>query len=88
MIILNAMIAGGIAVSSFIISLFFLRFWHSTKDRFFLFFSLSFFLEGINRILLGLAITANENVPEFYILRVIAYLLILYAIFDKNRQRK
>jgi hypothetical protein len=52
--IMNAMLAGAIAMASIVISLFFFRFWRSTRDRLFLFFAISFLLEALNRILLGL----------------------------------
>jgi hypothetical protein len=84
---INAMLAGAIAMASIIISLFFLRFWSSTRDRFFLYFSLSFLLEAINRIFLGITALANEDTPTYYIIRLIAYLLIIIAIVDKNRQQ-
>lgn len=87
MILINAMLAGAIAMASMVISLFFLRFWRSTNDRFFLYFALSFLLESINRILLGLTTFINEDAPIYYIIRLTAYLLILFAIFDKNRKR-
>ncbi|MEN3292147.1 MAG: hypothetical protein V7642_1400 [Burkholderiales bacterium] len=83
---MNGILVGAIAMGSFVAGLFFLRFWKSTGDRFFLFFAVSFFIEGLNRLLLGQSM--QEEGPQqsiFYILRVIAYGLILYAIWEKNR---
>jgi len=68
--------------------LFFLRFWRSTGDRFFLFFALSFFIEGINRAVLSPTAQNNDGAPAYYVIRLIAYGLILYAILDKNRPEK
>ena len=84
---LNPLLSGAIAMSSAVIALFFLRFWKSTRDRFFLFFAVSFFLETLNRILLGLSTLPTEDTPLYYIIRVAAYLLILHGIFDKNRAK-
>lgn len=84
---MNQMLSGAIAVSSLLAGLFFLRFWRSSGDRFFLYFALSFALEGLNRIALGLLVDANESNPLFYSVRVVAYGLIVAAIWQKNRRR-
>lgn len=84
---LNAMLAGAIAMASATISLFFVRFWRSTGDRFFLFFALSFLLEAVNRSLLVLTDLHGEDAPVYYLIRFAAYALILFAIIDKNRGR-
>ncbi len=84
---MNAILIGAIAMASLVIGLFFLRFWRSTKDRFFLYFALSFFLQGFNRILAGLTSTQTEDAPIFYAIRLIAYSLILFAVLGKNRRR-
>ena len=87
MITVNAVLTGAIAMASLIASLFFLRFWRSTKDRFFLYFALSFLLEAVGRTLLGLASSQSEDAPQYYLLRLVAYALILFAVFDKNRRK-
>lgn len=84
---MNQMLSGAIAVASLLAGLFFLRFWRSSGDRFFLYFALSFGLEGLNRIALGLLVDANESNPLFYSVRVVAYGLIVLAIWQKNRRR-
>ena len=76
---------GGIAAGSFFAGLFFFRFWHQTRDRFFLFFAGSFWLESANRVALALVAHANEQEPLFYLIRLLAYGLILAAIWQKNR---
>jgi len=81
------MLIGAIATCSLAISLFFLKFWRSTKDRFFLYFSLAFLVEAIHRVIFGLTCLINEDVPLFYLARLFAYGLILYAIIDKNKRR-
>lgn len=79
---------GAIVMASFIISLFFLRFWKSTKDKFFLYFSLSFALEGFGRILLGLTEYPADREPYIYLFRLVAFSIILYAIIEKNLRSK
>ncbi|MEO8343842.1 MAG: DUF5985 family protein [Gallionella sp.] len=86
---INTILLGAIAMASATIGLFFLRFWKSTKDRFFLFFGASFLIEGCNRIFMGLRFHAgiNETSPIYYWIRLVTYALILLAIFDKNLKR-
>jgi hypothetical protein len=83
---MNQLLAGAIAMGSFVIALFFLRFWRTTRDRFFLYFALSFLIEGVHRIY-----ASNENMgedsPTHYLVRLAAYLLILWAIYEKNFPR-
>lgn len=83
---MNHMLLGGIAIGSFIAGLFFLRYWLSTRDRFFLFFMLAFWIEAINRVDMALTDTWNEDAsPVHYLVRLATYGLILLAIWDKNR---
>lgn len=84
---MHEMLIGAIAVASFVAGLFFFRFWRSTRDRFFLFFALSFWIECGNRIALGL-LSGSELEPLFYLLRVVAYGLIVLAIVEKNRKAR
>lgn len=76
---------GALAMGSFIISLIFIRFWKTTRDRFFLFFAAAFFIESIRRVLLGVIPHSSEQEPLFYLIQLIAFLAIVYAIIDKNR---
>ena len=84
---MQQMLMGAIAAGWLIAGLFFFRFWRQTHDRFFLWFALSFWLEAGNRVALGLYFEAQEDNPLIYGLRVVAYGLILLAIWQKNRPR-
>lgn len=77
---------GGIVVATLASGLFFFRFWRHTHDRFFLYFAGSFWLEGVNRIALAVLPHASEQEPLFYLVRLIAYGLIILAIWQKNRR--
>lgn len=83
----DAIFAGAIAMASLTIALFFLRFWKTTHDRFFLFFALSFVLEAVSR-LLYLTHPQQADDPVIYGIRLVAYVLILIAVVDKNRQTR
>ena len=82
------MLLGAISMSCLVAGVFFLRFWKDTHDRFFLFFALSFFIEGINRFALGLTSNPNEALPFFYFIRFLSFCLILVAIIHKNLEKK
>ncbi|HEV2610439.1 MAG TPA: DUF5985 family protein [Noviherbaspirillum sp.] len=82
---MNDILLGAIAMASMVAALFFLRFWRSTHDRFFLFFALSFLIEALNRVFLVPNSMSSEDVPEYYLVRLLSYALILFAIWDKNR---
>lgn len=85
---MNQMISGAIAACSLLAGLFFFRFWVTTRDRFFLFFALSFWIEAINRVVLALLVSTSEMEPVIYGVRVVAYGLILVAILQKNRPKR
>lgn len=84
---MNELLMGAIAAFSFVAGLFFFRFWRSTKDKFFLYFALSFWIEAVNRIAIAVSF-GSELEPVFYLVRVVAYGLIVLAIVQKNRRTR
>ena len=82
---INPMLVGAFIMASSVVSLFFFRFWKTTHDRFFLFFALSFAIEGVNRIIMEFSHTPDHK-PLVYLMRLLAYLLIIWAILDKNKR--
>ncbi|WP_375772879.1 DUF5985 family protein [Archangium gephyra] len=66
--------------------LFFLRFWRKTRDRFFAFFAASFWLMALQRVMM-LGLLHNEYLVGAYLIRLLAFVLIIMAIVDKNRVR-
>ena len=77
------LLLGAIAMASFVAGLYFFRFWKNARDRFFLFFAIAFWIDAIDRMILGL-VELPENIPSLYLLRLAAFGLILFAIVDKN----
>jgi hypothetical protein len=82
---MNQFLLGAIALACFAIGLFFLRFWNSGRDRFFLFLALSFWIEAANRAAMAFTQSWNEAAPVHYLVRIVSYGLIVFAIWDKNR---
>lgn len=69
------------------IALFFVRFWRSSGDRFFGLFALAFATFAVNRFVLLLLDEADEARTAVYFVRLLAFLIIIAAIVEKNRQR-
>ncbi len=84
---MNDLLTGAISMGSLVIALFFLRFWRDSNDRFFLWFSLSFLIEGLHRAYSALHDAGGEDSPLHYLIRLLAYGLILWAILEKNLPR-
>jgi hypothetical protein len=82
--ILNIFMLGAIVMACAAVGLFFLRFWRKTGDRLFAIFAIAFWLLGLNW--LALAFTpADEARTWLYLVRLLAFIVILYGIIDKNR---
>ena len=81
-----ALVNGAVILASLLVGLFFLRYWKSTRDRLFLIFAVAFAVLAANRT--ALAFLADDETRTYiYWLRLLAFLLILVAIIDKNRSR-
>jgi hypothetical protein len=83
----NAFIGGGTFVASLAIALFFLRFWTQSGDRLFAIFALAFAVFAANRLILVSIGDDNENTTWVYLVRLLAFVLILLAIADRNRRK-
>jgi ABC-type xylose transport system permease subunit len=77
-------LAGAVTSTYVIAGVFFLRFWRRTHDRLFLSFAGAFWLLAINQIVVDRVDVADERSGLAYLLRVVGFLLILYAIVEKN----
>jgi uncharacterized membrane protein HdeD (DUF308 family) len=86
MMMFEGFLIGVIATASIAAGLFFLRFWRDTHDSLFLAFALAFFIEGLNRATVLMTDHPNEGSPRVYIVRCIAFLIILAGILNKNRR--
>ena len=79
---------GAIFLSFLVAGLFFVKFWRRTHDRLFLLFALSFWIMAVNRLFLSISIQQGEHVTLNYVIRLLAFLMILFAIVDKNRSTR
>jgi hypothetical protein len=85
---MNQVMLGAVAMGFLTASLFFLRFWRETRDRLFALFALSFFVLAVNRAGIGLVAGSGGTGDYLYWVRLLAFVLILAAILDKNRSRE
>lgn len=85
---LTSMLIGAAATASFVVALFFLRFWRQTRDSLFLWFSIAFATEAATRSLEGLIPVSDEHQPLLYIPRLVTFAVIIIAIVQKNRPRQ
>jgi hypothetical protein len=78
-------VLGGSTLACFAIALFFLRFWRDTGDRLFAAFAGAFFVFGVNRLILTLTSEDADGRTYSYLLRFLAFMLVVWGIVDKNR---
>lgn len=80
---------GILAMASAAVALFFLRYWKDTRDRLFGFFAVAFALMAANWVN-HLGIDPQREVQGYrvYIVRFIAFSIILIGIVDKNRRSR
>lgn len=65
---------------------FFLRFWKQSRDRLFAAFALAFALQALNSLALAALEPLRESLHYLYLIRLLAFLVLLWGIIDKNRQ--
>ena len=80
---LNQFLSGAMMFGYSTAGLFFFRFYRQTADRLFLLFGIAFWIFGLNRV--AMLATSDEVQPIFYVVRMLAFSVILLAIIDKNR---
>ena len=82
---INQFISGAITMGYIVVSLFFLRFWRQSHDRLFSLFALAFGILAVQRAALAFTTQTNESTIVLYLIRLLAFVIILLAILDKNR---
>ena len=79
-------LSGMVVMGFSLAGLFFLRFWMKTHDELFLAFTLAFWLLGLGQALLSFSDVPVEERSWLYLIRLAAFMLILGAIWRKNRR--
>ncbi len=79
---------GVIAAGYLIAGVFFLRFWSKTRESLLLIFACAFCLLAISQTLLGLLDLDREEQSWIYLIRLLAFSLIIIGIASVNMRRK
>jgi hypothetical protein len=77
---------GGRAVFCVIIALCFLRLGRATHDRLYHAFAIAFVLLAASSTLIGLGVASADWSVYAFLPRLLAFLVIIWAIIDKNRR--
>ena len=85
---MNYFLLGAIAMAAAVCGLIFLRYHIRTRDRFFLWFALAFWIEALGRALFLVSPSVTDDSITGYALRLVTYGLILLAILHKNLPRR
>jgi len=88
--LINQALYGALFMAALAVGLFFHRFWRASRDRLFLLLALAFWMlaaERVGAMILPMSFgpTAEEGRPWIFLLRLVAFLLIILGILDKNR---
>ena len=80
-------LSGAIMLGSLIPAIFFFRFHVKTGDTFFTLFGWAFIIFGVERLLIVLEHSRlPTRHPLIYVVRLIGFTLILFAVIQKNRE--
>ena len=79
-------LSGAVTAGFLVAGLFFLRFWHRTHDGLLLAFALAFSLLGLTQALLAFTDIPLEERSWLFLVRLVAFSLILISIWRKNRK--
>ena len=83
--ILYDFLSGEVTLGFLVCALFFMRFWRRTRDQLFVAFALAFTLLGVGQAVQTLASIPTEERGPIYLVRLTAFVIILVAIYRKNR---
>lgn len=83
---LHVFMTGASTMGFLIAAAYFFRFWRETKDRLFILFAIAFLGMALNRAFLVLFAVGREHQPYVYLVRLAAFVLIAWAVVDKNRR--
>jgi hypothetical protein len=84
---MNRYLLGVLTALAATIALFFLKFWRESRDRLFAFFAAAFAVLGLEWALHAVFSVRQESQHLLFVLRLLAFVLILVGIIDKNRSR-
>ena len=84
---MNHFISGMLTMGYLVAGIFFLRFWRDSRDRLFAMFGAAFFILALQRLGLEFFTEVPERSTVWYFSRLLAFVIIIVAIIDKNRKK-
>lgn len=79
--------SGAIIMGYAVAALFFLKFWRRTRDILFLAFAVAFLLMATTPLLTIVMKVPREEQSPFYLLRLLAFLILIVAVVAKSAAR-
>ncbi len=83
---MSLIISGALVMGYAVAASFFFRFWRQTADRLFAMFAAAFLILAAQRLALALTVEIEGSSAVLYSMRLLAFVIILAAIIDKNRK--
>lgn len=80
---IEGMMSGALSTAYLVAGLFFLKFWLAARERLFGLFAAAFFLLAVQRVVLPFV--EAHMTTSVYLIRLLAFILIIVAVVDKNR---
>lgn len=77
---------GACAMACWVIGMCFLRYWRNSRDRLFVFFVAAFWTFALAWAGLAVLQPADDTRHWFYAVRLLAFVLIIIGVVDKNRR--
>lgn len=82
---MSLIISGALVMGYSVAATFFFRFWRQTADRLFAMFAAAFLILAAQRLALAVTSDFQDHSTALYAMRLLAFLIIIAAIIDKNR---
>ncbi|HEY4187437.1 MAG TPA: DUF5985 family protein [Polyangia bacterium] len=76
---------GALTLGCLVATLLFARAWRASRDRLFMFLATAFFVLALNWLGLAVLHPLTETRHHVFLLRLLAFVLIIVGIIDKNR---
>jgi uncharacterized membrane protein YedE/YeeE len=80
--------SGALIAGYLLAGLYFFKFWKASRDALFIWFATAFWLLAGQRLLLSLSRAPVEDQIQLFVVRLVAYLLFLIAIVNKNLKER
>ena len=85
---LNLILTGALILGFWIGGLLFFKYWKRTRDSLFAWFAAAFWMLMAERILLVLVNPEDEARPYIFLVRLLAFAMLIAAVIQKNKGKK